>query len=120
MTDSVNRSNAEHYVWGEVGDGWRLVNEETLSVIEEVVPAGAGETWHLHRVARQFFYILEGNAVMCTDDGHVELAANDGVTILPGTIHRFTNQSTAPVRFLVISTPTTQGDRYPAEPPEGR
>lgn len=116
----MSRSNAEHYLWGEVSDGWRLVDESSLSVIEEEVPAGAAETWHVHRRARQFFYVLGGHAVMCTDDGDVDLAPGDGVTIPPGTVHRFTNQSEEPVRFLVISTPTTRGDRDPADPPNDR
>jgi mannose-6-phosphate isomerase-like protein (cupin superfamily) len=116
VTNPVSRTTAEHYVWGDVSDGWRLVDDESLSVIEEEVPAGAGETWHVHRRAQQFFYILEGQAVMCTDDGDVPLAAGEGLTIMPGTVHRFANRSDAPVRFLVTSTPTTRGDRHPAEP----
>jgi mannose-6-phosphate isomerase-like protein (cupin superfamily) len=99
-----------------VSEGWRLVDEEGLSVIEEEVPAGAAETWHVHRQAGQFFYVLEGSAVMCTDDGDVELTAGEGVAIRPGTVHRFTNQSRARVRFLVISAPTTRGDREEVVP----
>ncbi|WP_308492794.1 cupin domain-containing protein [Microbacterium terrisoli] len=116
----ASRASAEHYVWGEVSEGWRLADEPGLSVIEEQVPAGGGETWHVHRDARQFFYVLEGRAVMCTGDGDVELAAGEGVTIMPGTVHRFTNQSDAHVRFLVISAPTTRGDRVEVDPPAAR
>jgi hypothetical protein len=32
---SISRENAEHYVWGEVCDGWRLAKDAKLSVIEE-------------------------------------------------------------------------------------
>ena len=33
----VNRGNAEHYRWGDNCDAWYLVNDEQLSVIEELV-----------------------------------------------------------------------------------
>ena len=32
---SISRENAEHYVWGEICDGWHLVKDAKLSVIEE-------------------------------------------------------------------------------------
>jgi hypothetical protein len=41
--------DAEHYVWGSVCDGWRLLNEADLSVIQERVPPGQGEVRHFHR-----------------------------------------------------------------------
>jgi mannose-6-phosphate isomerase-like protein (cupin superfamily) len=117
---AVSRETADHYLWGHVSHGWRLEDEPTLSVVEEEVPPGAGETWHVHRVARQFFYVLDGEAVLCSDAGDVRLVAGEGTSVLPGTTHRFTNQSDGPVRFLVISAPSTHPDRYPAEPPARR
>ena len=30
----ISRSNAEHYVWGQHADGWHLVRDPKLSVIE--------------------------------------------------------------------------------------
>ena len=32
--------NAEHYQWGNACDGWHLLKSETLSVIQEKMPAG--------------------------------------------------------------------------------
>lgn len=66
MPESVDVTNADHYVWGEVSEGWRLLDSPGLSVIEERVPAGAGEEWHVHDAATQFFYVLEGTAQMQT------------------------------------------------------
>ena len=43
-----NRSNAEHYVWGDGCDGWRLLDRPDLSVIEERIPPGRGEVVHFH------------------------------------------------------------------------
>lgn len=110
MLTPVNRSRATHYVWGGVCDGYVLSDGPQLSVIEEVVPAKAGETRHVHRRARQFFYVLEGEAVLETPDGDVRLRTGDGVEVPPGTVHRFANPGEEPVRFLVVSTPTTRGD----------
>ena len=111
MVDPVNISNAQHYVWGEISDGWRLLDGDDLSVIEERVPAGGREEWHVHAHARQFFYVLEGSAVMRTDDGDVPLEVRSGVEIAPGVGHQFTNPGSEDVRFLVISTPNSRGDR---------
>ncbi|HEY9309725.1 MAG TPA: cupin domain-containing protein [Microbacterium sp.] len=113
MPTPISRSNAAHYLWGEVSHGWRLVDDLGLSVIEEEVPAGAGEEWHIHRVAQQFFYVLEGAAVMCLEAEEIPLATGEGLTVAPGQSHRFTNRSESPVRFIVISSPNTRGDRYP-------
>jgi hypothetical protein len=35
----ISRDHAEHYVWGTRCDGWHLVRESCLSVIEECMPA---------------------------------------------------------------------------------
>jgi oxalate decarboxylase/phosphoglucose isomerase-like protein (cupin superfamily) len=59
-----------------------LLKREDVSIIEERVPAGGAETMHYHEKARQFFYVLDGEGVMGTD-----------------------------VHFLVISVPSTRGDR---------
>ncbi|KIF02451.1 cupin, partial [Streptomyces sp. RSD-27] len=87
MTDdaasSVSRATAQHYVWGDVSDGWRLLDEAGLSVIEERVPAGEGEEWHVHDVARQFFYVLEGRAEMQMEAVTVPLVAGEGVHVEP-------------------------------------
>ena len=44
----VNLTNAEHYVWGEVCEGWRLLDRPDLSVIHERIPPGRGEVSHYH------------------------------------------------------------------------
>jgi mannose-6-phosphate isomerase-like protein (cupin superfamily) len=111
MVSAVDISNTEHYVWGGVSDGWRLLDRPGLSVIEERVPAGAGEGWHVHDTATQFFYLLDGTAQLQTDDGTVELEPNQGIEVPAGLAHRFFNPGATDTRFLVISTPNTRGDR---------
>jgi mannose-6-phosphate isomerase-like protein (cupin superfamily) len=111
MRDPVDVTNAEHYEWGGVCDGWRLLDRPGLSIIEERVPAGAGEEWHVHDSATQFFYILEGVAEMHTASGVAHLTRAQGIEVPPGLAHRFANPGDTDTRFLVISAPNTRGDR---------
>ena len=88
-----------------------MLNASDLSVIQERVPAGAGETPHVHGKARQFFYVLSGRAVMEFDDHSVEFGAGEGVHVPPGVNHKFSNPFQQEVVFLVVSSPSTIGDR---------
>jgi mannose-6-phosphate isomerase-like protein (cupin superfamily) len=108
---TVSISNAEHYVWGEACDGWHLLKRGDMSVIQECIPAGGSEAMHYHTAARQFFFVLEGEATLVFEDGEVEMKKGDGLEIPPQTRHQFTNRSEADVSFLVLSVPTTRGDR---------
>lgn len=104
-------STAEHYTWGGVCDGWRLLDDPALSVIQERVPPRGGEAPHFHVRARQFFYVLSGTATMEFGDEKVTFGPNQGLHVPPNTLHRLVNHSDADVVFLVVSSPTTAGDR---------
>ncbi len=104
-------SNSEHYGWGTGCEGWHLLQRDDLSVIQERVPPGESETLHYHNKARQFFYILRGQAVIVIAGERVALRASDGIEIPPGTPHQFRNESEAMVELLVISMPKSHGDR---------
>jgi len=108
---SVSRENAEHYRWGVDCDGWHLVKDAQLSVIEEFMPPGAAEVRHHHERSQQFFYILTGEILMEINGENMLIPAGSGVRIPPGTRHQIRNPSSGPVRFLVISQPPSQGDR---------
>jgi mannose-6-phosphate isomerase-like protein (cupin superfamily) len=112
ISQNISRNNAEQYAWGERCQGWRLVNNAGLSVIEEIMPPGTEEQIHRHRLAQQFFYILSGEAVMEFGDQKVAMGPGQGVTVNPDVAHRIRNLSNTEVRFLVISQPSTRnGDR---------
>ncbi|MBI3654476.1 MAG: cupin domain-containing protein [Acidobacteria bacterium] len=108
---TISINNAEHYTWGEGCEGWHLLKGDDLSVIQERVPPGKFEVKHLHRKARQFFYILSGEATMVFRHERVTLTANQGIEIPPNTAHQFRNDSNADVVILVISCPKSHGDR---------
>ena len=107
----VSIENAEHYIWGEICDGWHLLKRDDMSIIQECVPAGSQEIIHYHTKARQFFYVLEGEGTMVFEDSQVALHKGEGLEVPPQIRHQFRNQSNADVHFLVISIPTTRGDR---------
>ena len=82
-----------------------------MSIIQERVPAGAEEVMHHHTKARQFFYVLEGEGTMAFEVSQVVLHKGEGLEIPPQVRHQFSNRSSADVDVLVISVPTTRGDR---------
>jgi mannose-6-phosphate isomerase-like protein (cupin superfamily) len=110
----IDRTCAEHYVWGDACDGWHLVKRDGMSVIAERVPAGAREVRHFHAIARQFFFILSGCAVLEINGERFSLMEGQGMEVAPGISHQFLNESSEDVHFLVISHPSTRGDRVDA------
>jgi mannose-6-phosphate isomerase-like protein (cupin superfamily) len=107
----ISIQNAEHYAWGEKCDGWHLLKDPNLHVIRESVPAGKSERRHLHLIAQQFFFILAGQAIMELDGQEHPLTEGEGIHIPAGKPHQFKNPYNEAVEFLVISNPTTRGDR---------
>lgn len=107
----ISTENAEHYIWGEICDGWYLLKRDEMSVIQERVPAGGAEVMHYHEKARQFFYVLEGEGRIVFEDQEIILQKGQGLEISPLVKHLFKNSSPADVHFLVISVPSTRGDR---------
>jgi mannose-6-phosphate isomerase-like protein (cupin superfamily) len=81
-----------------------------LSVIEECVPPGQSEKRHFHEISRQFFYVLQGEAVIEIEGAEFILQAHQGIEVPPKAAHQFCNVSDSDVRFLVISMPKAQGD----------
>lgn len=112
----VDPSSGEHYEWGLGAEGWRLLTLPILSVIQERVPPGVGETRHFHVHAHQFFYLLSGTATLEFDHGRVSFKAGQGVHVVNGVKHRFMNDSDLDVVVLVISSVPTTGDRVDIDP----
>lgn len=111
MPQVVDIHSGTHYTWGAASQGWHLLNSPELSVIQEQVPPGDRERRHFHSNARQFFYVIQGEAVLDVDGSRFELRSGQGLEIPPGTPHQFMNESAAVVTFLVVSSPHSHGDR---------
>ena len=109
--NKVNIGNTEHYTWGANGKGWHLLQDDTLSIIEEKLGAGGSEKRHIHHRAQQFFYVLAGTALIEIDGREHEIGPGSGIHVPPGVPHRLQNRSEHELHFLVISTPHSHGDR---------
>lgn len=107
----ISKDNAEHYVWGDDCDGWYLVNRQDMLVIHEKMPPGTSEKRHFHSVSRQFFFVLEGVLSMELEGKTHHIKALQGLEIPPGSKHQARNDTASFVEFVVISHPTTRGDR---------
>jgi mannose-6-phosphate isomerase-like protein (cupin superfamily) len=105
---------AEHYAWGDGCDAWRLVAHEGLGVVLERIPPGAGESRHLHRRARQVFFVVSGVASFELDGRTFTLHPREGVDVPPGAPHRIWNEAADDLVFLLVAAPTSRGDREPA------
>ena len=110
----VSTASAEHYVWGPQCDGWHLVKQEGLSVIEEQMPTGATEQRHRHARSRQFFFVLSGSLTIEVEGTAHTVTAGAGIEVPPGAAHTAANRGSEALRFLLVSQPPSHGDREPA------
>lgn len=101
----------QHYQWGDACDGWNFVDEPSLSVKQERMPAGTAEKRHYHAQAQQFFFILKGVATFEIEDGIITVKEQQGLHIPAGKTHRILNQTAADLEFILSSQPSTKNDR---------
>lgn len=107
----ISSASAEHFTWGQQCDGWHLAKTPDLSVIQERMPAGSYEVRHYHKRSRQFFFVLSGILTIETAGSTATLSRLQGLEVSPGEAHQAFNRSGEEVVFLVISQPSSQGDR---------
>ncbi len=103
------------YKWGANCDGWNLVDEASLSIKQERMPAGTEEAKHFHQEAQQFFYILKGVASFEITGASVTINAGEGLHIPAGTWHKIINKSAEDLEFLLCSQPSAKNDRINCE-----
>lgn len=101
----------KHYQWGDGCDGWNLVDEPTLSVKKERMPAGTAEALHYHEKAQQFFFILKGVATFEIEGENIIVKEQEGLHIPAGKKHRILNHQTIGLEFILSSEPSTVNDR---------
>lgn len=111
MSSVISILNAPHYSWGNNCDGWKLLENDSLSIIQECMPEGTIEKKHYHRHAQQMFYVLTGTAVFDLDGQQFILQVGESIHVPPGMPHSITNPHADDLQFLLISHPRVQGDR---------
>jgi len=107
----INKASAPHDVWGQSCSRWTLVDQTHLHVIQERMPPGSAERWHLHHVVRQLYYILDGVGTVRFNDRAETLHPGDAVEVPPATPHQLRNDSAGALEFLVISSSAPRADR---------
>lgn len=105
----------KHYQWGSNCDGWNLLDEDALSIKQELLPAGTKEVKHYHQTAQQFFYILKGKATFEIEDFIIEINEGEGLHIEAGKTHGISNESNEDLEFILCSQPSTKNDRINCE-----
>ncbi len=107
----ISKQNAEHYVWGNHCDGWRLIDEPERSIIHERMPPGTSEVRHIHHHAKQFFFVLAGTMTIELDGAEYHLNVHEGMNVPSNIPHQVFNKSDQDIEFLVISNPNSRNDR---------
>ena len=106
-----SKNSVSPAIWGQECRAWELMDASDLSIKHEHMPAGAQEVRHHHVYAQQFFFVLSGVLTLERSGHQHELRAHEGLPVPPGEKHQAINFGDAPVEFLVISSPSTSGDR---------
>jgi quercetin dioxygenase-like cupin family protein len=86
----------------------RLTGDETggaFCLLEDHPAPGFRPLAHIHRNEDETVYIVEGDFVLTTDEGEIELERGSLVRVPRGTAHAFANRGRATGRRLVMFTP---------------
>ncbi|MFZ4595621.1 MAG: cupin domain-containing protein [Verrucomicrobiaceae bacterium] len=76
---------------------------QNQSLAEATVPVARPTTRHYHKLAEEFYFILEGRGVMEINGTTREVAPGDAILIPPGVWHQIT--ASEPLRFLCCCAP---------------
>ncbi len=66
--------------------------------------------YHAHESQEEVFYVLEGTVVFETDDGDVEVGADEAIRFSPGEFQRGVNEGSERVRAIAIGAPADPGE----------
>lgn len=87
-----------------------------LAALEYTAPPQfRGPAPHWHATVTETFLGVEGTVTLHTDAGDVALGAGAVAVVPPRVVHRFSNATETPARFLVLATPGAGLDGYFAE-----
>src|SRR5438552_7973862 len=73
------------------------------SLAEARVPAGGTTQRHYHKIAEEFYFILEGAGEIEIDGEHRTVRSSDAILIPSGAWHKIL--ATVPLRFLCCCAP---------------
>jgi uncharacterized cupin superfamily protein len=105
MGPKVNKSTAQHFLWGDNCDGWHLAQHPSAAVIEEIMLPHTSEKRHFHEKIWQFIYILSGELEIEIEGQEYILKPFDGISIEPSQKHNFFNRTDKDIHYLLVSAP---------------
>ena len=76
-----------------------------LTLEFEVPPNFAGPPPHWHKVTTEIFYVLGGELTLEVDGNSLQTGKGGYAFVPPGTVHRYSNPTDAPAKFLLITSP---------------
>lgn len=79
------------------------------------MPLKTSEVRHYHQKAKQFFFVLSGQATIEVNGEVILLNEHEGMEISPEVPHQMINNSDWDIEFIVVFTPTSKGDRILVE-----
>jgi quercetin dioxygenase-like cupin family protein len=86
--------------------GARIELEATLP------PQTNGPPRHFHPQQHESWHVIDGELTLTIDGRHQTLSSGQTTTIEPGTVHTFSNRTSAPVRFRDVHTPALDFQEY--------
>jgi mannose-6-phosphate isomerase-like protein (cupin superfamily) len=96
-------------LWAFGSRNWiKATAEQTggaFTLIEGLIPPGAGSPWHVHHDEDESFYVVDGQITfLCSEE---RIAAGPGTFVYgPREVpHGFRAEGTAPARMLLLATP---------------
>jgi uncharacterized cupin superfamily protein len=111
--------------WGDQGPDWsggggrgkRLPRGEGLGATVYELDPGNFVVYHFHHRSEELLIVLRGNPTLRTPEGERRLEEGEAVhfPVGPAGAHALTNETDAPVRYLMAST---QGGPEVAEYPD--
>jgi mannose-6-phosphate isomerase-like protein (cupin superfamily) len=76
---------------------------QNQSLAEATLPAGGSTERHYHKLAEEFYFLLEGSGVIEVDGARAEVTAGDAILIPSGAWHQISARE--PLRFLCCCAP---------------
>ncbi len=107
----ISTANAEYFNWGDKYDGWFLVKNPNICIIQEIMLPHTSEIKHYHEKTWQFIYLLSGTLTIEIGYEQFELSANEGIEMPANIPHNFQNKTDKNLSYLLIASPNIPGDR---------
>ena len=85
---------------------------EKQSLAEATLPAGGATERHYHKLSEEFYFVMEGTAVMEIDGEEKDVSPGDGILIPAGAWHQITANADGLRILCCCAPPYSHDDTY--------